>query len=72
MLIFMSRRNYWNRRRVRSLRDLLDETQEQFAVRFRVTIDAVRTWEQGKGYPSGPVTLLLDQLEAATRESVPA
>ena len=54
----------WTPKRIRALRHLLNETQDEFAKRFRVSVNAVRIWEQGQGAPSGPVTLLLDQLVA--------
>ena len=58
----------WTPARIKSLRKRYAERQEEFCLRFRVSIQAVQTWEQGKGEPSGPVTVLLDQLEAAIAE----
>lgn len=59
----------WTPERVRELRRKYRENQADFARRFRVSIQAVQTWEQGKGDPSGPVTVILDTLEAALEES---
>lgn len=36
---------------VRALRDKLDLTQEQFAVRYGLDVDAVRNWETGRRTP---------------------
>jgi DNA-binding transcriptional regulator YiaG len=57
----------WSPERIKGLRAALGESQEEFADHFRVTVDAVRTWEQGKGRPSGPVTIILDQLSTRVR-----
>ena len=56
----------WNPERIKSLRKAYGETQEEFAKRFRVSLETVRWWEQGKGKGKipGPATVLLDQLEA--------
>ena len=53
----------WNPERVRALRAALGESQREFARHFRVTVDSVRTWEQGKGLPGGPSTVILDLLQ---------
>jgi DNA-binding transcriptional regulator YiaG len=55
----------WTAERVRSVRKALGETQEQFATRFRLHPEAIRTWEQSRGSPSGPATVILDQLAEA-------
>ncbi len=54
----------WTPERIKKLRRSLEETQEEFARRFRLSTIAVRIWEAGKGHPSGPATVLLDQLES--------
>lgn len=58
----------WTPERIRSLRHARGETQEEFAKHFRMTVQSVRVWEQDKGEPSGPVTVILDHLS----EMVPA
>lgn len=52
----------WNSEEVKKLRKKLGDTQEEFAKRFRLTVDAVRVWEQGRGLPPGPVTVIMDDL----------
>lgn len=52
----------WTPDRIRAVRKALGQTQEQFAVHFRLHPEAIRTWEQGRGNPSGPATVILDQL----------
>lgn len=53
----------WTRERIKELRNSLGESQEEFARHFRVTVDSIRAWEQpNKGGPSGPATVILDQL----------
>lgn len=54
----------WTAERIRSLRRALGETQEQFAKRFRLHPEAIRTWEQDRGSPTGPSTVILDELES--------
>lgn len=58
----------WTPERIKALRKRYRENQEQFAQRFRVTIHAVQRWEQNKDSPSGPATIILDQLDAALKE----
>lgn len=53
----------WTAEKIKQLRRDLGETQEQFARHFRVSIDAVQHWEQGRGPITGPVSVILDQLE---------
>lgn len=53
----------WTPDRVKAVRKSLGQTQEQFAVHFRLHPEAIRTWEQGRGNPSGPATVILEQLE---------
>ncbi len=55
----------WTPDRLKKLRKRFGETQEQFAKRFRISFYTLRFWEQGQGEPSGPVTVLLEQLDAA-------
>ena len=55
----------WTPDKIKQLRKALGDNQEEFARRFRVTIHAVQGWEQNKDQPSGPVTVILDQLEEA-------
>lgn len=67
----------WTPERVKAVRKALGETQEVFARRFRLHPEAIRTWEQDRGQPSGPATVILDQLESAVakrrgRETVTA
>lgn len=57
----------WTPARIRALRHAMDESQEEFCRHFRVTPEAVRIWEQGRGRPSGPATVILDALEQAVR-----
>ncbi len=59
----------WTPERIRDLRRRYGETQDEFAHRFRVSIQSVQTWEQGKGEPSGPATVIMDQLEAALTQA---
>lgn len=54
----------WTSVRVKAVRRSLGETQEQFATHFRLHPESIRTWEQGRGNPSGPATVILEQLEA--------
>lgn len=53
----------WTARRIKELRMLYGERQEQFCIRVGLTLSALRWWEQGKGKPSGSARLLLDRLE---------
>jgi len=61
----------WTPQRIKELRRAFGESQEQFCQRFRVSLGALRIWEQGQGEPSGPITVILDQLELElkTRQS---
>jgi DNA-binding transcriptional regulator YiaG len=54
----------WTPEKVRELRNRFDESQEEFAARFRLGAGAVRCWEEGLGEPNGPVRVLLDHLLA--------
>ena len=44
---------------VRSIRDRLGLTQEEFAARFALPIGSLRNWEQAKRVPHGPARVLL-------------
>uniref|UniRef100_UPI00397AAB6C helix-turn-helix domain-containing protein n=1 Tax=Salmonella sp. SAL04284 TaxID=3159862 RepID=UPI00397AAB6C len=61
-----------NREKVKALRKALGEDQEDFARHFRLTVEAIRIWEQGKGTPSGPATVILDQLQEHVLQRQPA
>lgn len=52
----------WTPARIKKLRHSLGDTQRQFAKRFRLSVTAVRIWEQGHGAPSGPATVVMDHL----------
>jgi DNA-binding transcriptional regulator YiaG len=43
-------------------------TQEQFALRFGLDVDAVQNWEQGRTKPDRPAVALLRAIAAAPRE----
>jgi DNA-binding transcriptional regulator YiaG len=58
----------WTPEKVRELRTRFDETQEEFAARFRLGGGAVRCWEEGLGEPNGPVRVLLDHFLAMAKE----
>ena len=53
----------WTPDRIKALRRRYGEKQDEFCKRFRVSMGALRIWEQGQGEPSGPVTVILDELE---------
>lgn len=59
----------WTPERIKSLRHRVGENQEDFAKRFRVSVDALQHWEQGRGKPLGPVEVILDSIEKQLRES---
>jgi putative transcriptional regulator len=61
-------RTMWTKDRIRDLRKAFGETQEEFAKRFRVSVNTLQWWEQGKGKPIGPATVILDQLAAEVAE----
>ena len=48
---------------VRSIREELNLTQSEFAIRFGLTINAVRNWEQHRRRPEGPARVLLTLIE---------
>lgn len=55
----------WTPERIRALRKRYGQHQSEFAEHFRLRIGAIQNWEQGKGFPSGPAQVILDQLEEA-------
>lgn len=61
----------WTPKRIRRLRDHLNETQKQFARRLRVNVNTLRCWEQGKGEPSGPATMVLDLIQLSRPREIP-
>lgn len=65
-MAFNMEKGKWTPGNIKHLReDILDESQEEFARRFRLSVHAIRRWEQAKDSPSGPATIILDQIEAA-------
>ena len=58
----------WTGERIKELRKQYDETGEEFCKRLRVSIHALRFWEQDKGKPSPPIEELFDRLEQDLRE----
>ena len=56
---------------VRSIRDQLDVTQEEFALMIGVSVATLRNWEQGRRTPDGPAQALL-RVAAANPEAVVA
>ncbi len=61
----------WTPQRIKELRGAFGERQEEFCKRFRVSLGALRIWEQGQGEPSGPVTVILDRLQAEVESRQP-
>lgn len=53
----------WTPEKIRALRKGYGESQDDFSRRFRLTVDGYRLWEQGRGFPSGPATVVLDRLQ---------
>ena len=53
---------------VKPLRAALGLTQEQFALRFDLDIDAVQNWEQGRCKPDRATLAYLRAIAAAPRE----
>lgn len=60
----------WTAEKIKSLRHRLGESQDEFATRFRVSVDALQHWEQSRGKPLGPVEVILDRIEQDLREGV--
>ena len=48
---------------VRSMREHMGLTQEEFASRYGFTISTLRNWEQGRRQPEGPARVLLKLIE---------
>lgn len=48
---------------VRAIRETLNISQEEFAIRFGFSVGAVRHWEQGRRRPEGPVRAYLKVIE---------
>lgn len=59
-MVFMNQK--WTPENIKALRKEYRETQRDFATRFRVGLGTLRCWEQGQYPPSGPATVILDQL----------
>ena len=53
---------------VKAIRAALGLSQEQFACRFGLDIDAVPNWEQGRCQPDRPAQAVLRAITAAPRE----
>lgn len=52
----------WTPKKIKELREAYGESQPEFALRFRLGVDSLRKWEQGKSTPTGAVTVILDHL----------
>lgn len=52
----------WTPKKIKDLRKLYGEEQEEFCLRIRVSVHALRHWEQGRGRPIGPAEEVLDRL----------
>jgi putative transcriptional regulator len=48
---------------VRAMRQKLGMTQEEFAIRYRLTLARVRDWEQGRSAPDGAARAYLTIIE---------
>lgn len=55
----------WTPKKIKELRARLGENQEEFARHFRVSVDALQHWEQGRGPVPGPIQVILESLETA-------
>ena len=44
---------------VRAVREGLQMSQEEFAIRFGFSLGTLRNWEQGRRHPDGPARVLL-------------
>ena len=49
---------------IREIRDFYGLTQENFGRYFPVSMDAVRSWENGRSNPFGPSSVRLQELKA--------
>lgn len=52
----------WTPEKIKDLRKRYGEEQEEFCLRLRVSVHALRHWEQGRGRPIGPAEEVLDRL----------
>ncbi|MGD9713780.1 MAG: helix-turn-helix domain-containing protein [Thermomicrobiales bacterium] len=52
----------WTKESLKKLREQYCHTQEEWAERIRVNPETIRRWEQGRGKPPGPATVILDLL----------
>jgi putative transcriptional regulator len=60
---------------VKKLREGLEMSQPEFALRFGFNLGTVRQWEQGRRYPEGPARVLLTVIThrpEAVREALEA
>jgi putative transcriptional regulator len=48
---------------IKALRTRLGMSQIEFSVAYRLSIDAIRQWEQGRRAPSGAAAVLLRAIE---------
>jgi len=48
---------------IKALRARLGMSQVEFSAAYRLSIDAIRQWEQGRRAPSGAAKTLLDAIE---------
>jgi len=48
---------------VKAIRQQLNMSQSEFAVRFGFTLDTVQNWEQGRRFPEGSARVLLKVIE---------
>jgi len=58
----------WTAEKIKTLRKMYAEPQNDFTRRIGVTVDTLQHWEQGRGVPSGAAAKLLDRLEEDARE----
>jgi DNA-binding transcriptional regulator YiaG len=55
----------WTSEKIKFLREkVYQESQEEFCRRLRVSVDTLRYWEQKRGVPGGPATVVFDFLAA--------
>ena len=52
----------WTADRIKALRKVYGEKQDEFCIRIKVKLPTLRHWEQDKGSPIGPAELVLDML----------
>jgi DNA-binding transcriptional regulator YiaG len=57
---------------IRDFRRKLGWTQEQFAAAYRLSVETVRAWEQGKKEPGSTAHALLSVLRGIVRRAKPA